>query len=227
MTKERIHAPLELKGVDDKGVFEGYGSVFGNVDSDRDIIAHGAFTDTLSSKPLSKVKLLWQHDRRQPIGVYDEIREDAKGLYVKGRLLLGVQKAREAYELLKAGALDSLSIGFRTLEDNWDREKEIRTITKTDLMEISLVTFPANDQAFINAVKASDRFQTIKDLETALRDELGFSHRASRKASPDLWRLLNVRDEQADVEGEGSQEIASALKALTESVRSASSTLTQ
>lgn len=223
MTKsERISAPLELKGVDDTGVFEGYGSIFGNMDSDRDIVAPGAFASSLASKPLNKVKLLWQHDRRQPIGVYDEIREDGKGLFVKGRLLLEVQKAKEAYALLKAGALDSLSIGFRTLEDSWDRENEVRTIIKTNLMEISLVTFPANENATIHGVKAEDRFTSIKDLEIALRDELGFSHRESRKAAPNLWRVISVRDERE----ENSEEISKALQELTTSIQSATNSLT-
>ena len=220
--EERLEVPLEVKGTNDEnGTFEGYGSTFGNMDSDKDIVAAGAFAESLAAKGPKKVKLLWQHDRRQPIGVYEQISEDGKGLFVKGRLLhKGVRQAAEAYELLKAGALDSLSIGFRTLEDTWDRDSGVRTITKTDLMEISLVTFPANDQATIHAVKAADRYPTIKHLETALRDELGFSHRESRKAAPDLWRLVSDRDDQPPSEDESSEELVSALKGLTDNLQS-------
>jgi hypothetical protein len=216
---------FEIKNLTEDGTFEGYGSTFGNVDSDRDIIAQGAFAESLAKKPVNKIKMLWQHDRREPIGYYETIQENASGLYVKGKLLLGIARAREAYELLKANVIDSFSIGFRTLEDSWDRENEIRTIEKVDLMEISLVTFPANDHALISAVKATDRYHSIKELEVALRDELGLSHRQSRKAAPDLWRLISVRDEREQDEDE--KDISSALQTLADSIRDAGKSLTK
>ena len=144
----------ELKAAKD-GTVEGYGSIFGNIDRGFDIVEAGAFADSLKNG--AKVKMLWQHDRYNPIGVWDEVREDEKGLWVKGRILGDVEKGREALALVKAGAIDGLSIGYRTLEfreakidDRW-----VRIIEKAELWEVSLVTFPMNPKATIDAVKAA------------------------------------------------------------------------
>ena len=109
------NATFELKREPDSdGVFEGYASVFGIVDQGMDVVERGAFTKSLGSG--RKVKLLWQHDMAQPIGVWDEIREDERGLFVKGRILKDVQQGAEAMALMRAGAIDSMSIGYRTIE---------------------------------------------------------------------------------------------------------------
>ena len=84
-----------------QGVFSGYGSIFGNEDQGNDVVQKGAFTKSLNTRPASKVKMLFQHKTDEPIGVFEDIREDEKGLFVKGRLALGTQKGRETYELLK------------------------------------------------------------------------------------------------------------------------------
>src|SRR4030067_278291 len=144
-------APLEIKEVSADGTFQGYGAVFGNVDFGRDVIAPGAFSKTLAKKKASQIKLLWQHDPTQPIGVWEELVEDKRGLLVKGRLLIGqgVPKADEAYALLKAGALDGMSIGFEIPEGGatFDDKKRVRTINSAHLWEVSLVTFPLNATA--------------------------------------------------------------------------------
>ena len=158
-------AEFEVKEVSADGTFTGYGSVFGNMDSDRDVIAPGAFAGSLKKKGASKVKLLWQHDPRQPIGVWEEMSEDKRGLKVTGRLLInqGVPKADEAYALLKAGALDAMSVGFSTTQQDWeiDDKKRVRVIKNLDLWEISLVTFPANARARITRVKSGVPFQDL------------------------------------------------------------------
>jgi HK97 family phage prohead protease len=105
---EHKHLPLEWKA-SPEGVIEGYGSVFGNPDLGGDIILPGAFADSLKSG--RKVKMLRQHDADDVIGVWDEISEDRDGLRVKGRLLLSIGDGKDAFELVKAGALDGLSIG--------------------------------------------------------------------------------------------------------------------
>src|SRR5690606_26212695 len=97
------------------GAFSGYAGLFDIVDRGRDRIARGAFADSLRARGVRGVKLLWQHDPAEPIGVLDELREDAKGLFVRGRLLLDIERARMAYALIKAAALDGLSIGYRTV----------------------------------------------------------------------------------------------------------------
>jgi HK97 family phage prohead protease len=162
---EFLDAPLEIKQMSEDGSFQGYGAVFGNMDSDRDIIASGAFSKTLAKKKPSQVKMLYQHDHRQPIGIWENIQEDKKGLLVQGKLLIGqgVPKADEAYALIKARAVDGLSIGFSIPEGgaSFDQEKRVRTISEIDLWEISPVTFPANPRAKISRVKAVVPFQDL------------------------------------------------------------------
>jgi HK97 family phage prohead protease len=160
---EYLDVSFEIKEVAEDGTFTGYASTFGNVDSDRDVIAQGAFTKSLKRKKPKQVKLLWQHDRRQPIGVWEEITEDNRGLKVKGRLVLDVNQAREAYALMKAGAIDAMSIGFAIPRDGYeiDEKKRVRVIKEADLWEISVVTFPANPKATISRVKSVVPFQDL------------------------------------------------------------------
>ena len=109
-------ADLELKAYDDddddksKGMFEGYASVFGNKDLGNDVVVNGAFRKSLRTKGARKIKMLFQHDTKEPIGVYTQIKEDGNGLYVKGQLAMQTQKGREVYELMKMGAIDGLSL---------------------------------------------------------------------------------------------------------------------
>lgn len=160
-----IDIALDVKEVGEDGTFSGYGSMFNNVDYDRDVIAPGAFSKSLKKRPARKVKMLWQHDPTQPIGVWEEMEEDSRGLKVKGRLLIkqGVPKADEAYALLKAGALDAMSIGFMIPAGGWefDEKKRVRVINEADLWETSLVTFPANPKARVTRVKASVPYQDL------------------------------------------------------------------
>lgn len=138
-----------------KGVIAGYASCFNIVDQQRDIIAKGAFSKTLRAWQLigRKPKMLWQHNPYQPIGIWTDLRQDHYGLYVKGYLTLGVALADEAYLLLKTGALDGLSIGFRTVKAVQEKNHKSRLILDIDLIEISLVTFGANPSAVIQQVK--------------------------------------------------------------------------
>jgi uncharacterized protein len=164
---------LKAVGDDENMLVEGYGAVFGNVDAYGDVIVPGAFTKTLIDNP--KPKMLWQHDAAEVIGVWEEIKEDNYGLYMRGRIL-DTTRGSDAHKLLKAGALDGMSIGFRLVE--WAQrskpEDPKRTIKSVDLLEVSLVTFPANGKARVTYVKSADTIQTIRDLEDALR-ERGFS----------------------------------------------------
>ena len=132
-----------------KGLIVGYASYFNVVDKMRDRVAKGAFSSTLrAAAMLGKMpKMLWQHDHKQPIGVWTRLFEDEQGLYAEGFLALGVTKADEAYLLLKEGAMDGLSIGFRTIRASHDKEFKTRTLLDIDLIEISLVTFGANTLA--------------------------------------------------------------------------------
>lgn len=174
MQKKYLTRPFDIKAVNEDGTFEGYGSVFHVEDSDKDVVVPGAFTASLADwKTKGKMPaLLWQHMGSQPIGVYEEMHEDAHGLFVRGRLLKDdVAQAGEAYALLKAGAISGLSIGYRTIVDEFDRETGITTLKELDLWEVSTVTFPANDMARVENVKS---ITTRRDFELFLR-ESGFS----------------------------------------------------
>ena len=135
------------------GVLEGYASLFGVSDSGGDIVMKGAFARSLAKRGASGVKMLWQHNAAEPIGVWNEIIEDAKGLKVFGRLDLSVARAREAFSLLRDGAVDGLSIGFKTRRATTDPASGLRRLHEVDLWEISIVTFPMLDQARVDAVK--------------------------------------------------------------------------
>ncbi len=143
---------LRELSVTDGTVISGYASLFGAADQGGDVVAEGAYATSLSKE--RSIKMLWQHDPAQPIGVWDEVREDAKGLWVKGRLLTDVAKGREAASLIAAKAIDGLSIGYRTVKAHKD-DTGNRILTALDLWEVSLVTFPMLPEARVGA-KARD-----------------------------------------------------------------------
>lgn len=146
---------LIIKSHHSDGFFCGYASVFHLKDQHGDIITPNAFKKSLEHWKAKGTlpKLLWQHDQTHPIGVWHEIHEDEYGLFVKGQLLLELQQAREAYSLLKAGVIDGMSIGFRPVKTRRYGKDQNRYIEEIDLQEISLVTFAANQQAKVTAVK--------------------------------------------------------------------------
>ncbi len=153
---QKKHVGLELGDVSGDGRFSGYASLFGEVDLGRDVIEPGAFSRSLARRGASDVRMLFQHDPDQPIGRWTTIREDRRGLMVEGRLALTVARAREVHDLMKAGALDGLSIGFRTEKARTDRRAGLRRILAADLWEISVVTFPMLPGARVTAVKAAN-----------------------------------------------------------------------
>lgn len=138
--------------VTDGHVIEGYASLFGAADQGGDVVAKGAYAASLKvlAEEKRQVRMLWQHDPAQPIGIWDEVREDGKGLYVKGRILESVEKGREAAALLAAGAIDGLSIGYRTRRAS-KTDKGQRLLMELELWEVSLVTFPMLPSARVAA----------------------------------------------------------------------------
>jgi HK97 family phage prohead protease len=187
---------LSIKATGDDGTIEGYGSVFGVRDNYDDVIAAGAFLDTLKGHKAagSMPAMLWQHDAEQPIGIWTEMVEDSKGLRIKGMLALDTVKGKEAHALLKLGALNGLSIGFVSKQWSYDRESEVRTLTEIDLWEVSLVTFPANEKARITNVKSASDLATPKDAERVLRDA-GFS---KSDATALVSRVMRMGEERSD-----------------------------
>jgi HK97 family phage prohead protease len=151
--------------VSDDATIEGYASLFGQVDQGGDVVQAGAYSMSIRALAAAgqRVKMLWQHDPAKPIGVWDEVREDGRGLWVKGRLLDSTQTGREAAALIAAGAIDGLSIGYRTTKAA-KTEKGQRLLTELELWEVSLVTFPMLPSARV-AAKGDDL-----EADVALRD---------------------------------------------------------
>ncbi len=186
-----ILADFEIKSVDEDGTFEGYASVFDQVDQGKDVVEKGAFNQSLKARGIEGVKLLWQHDPTQPIGQIISLYEDQRGLFVKGHLNLDVQRAREALHLMQEGVLDGLSIGFRTVRSRINAQTGFRHLLELDLWEVSLVTFPMQQEARISSFRATN-IKTIRDYEAFLREAGGFSRQeAVRLASGGFKGLIN------------------------------------
>ena len=172
--KEFLNFEFEVKASEDeKGIIEGYGSVFGNVDFHNDVIEKGAFVKTLKKQLPA---MLLQHNSNDVIGVWTLAKEDNNGLKLTGSLNMEVQKARESFHLAKQGALRGLSVGFYTKQE--EMIKGVRHIKEVELLEVSLVTFPANNLARVSGVKSDDAPKTERELEAALR-ELGYGKKAA------------------------------------------------
>ncbi len=164
---ERKFVDLVLDKVEPDGTFSGYASLFGKVDLGKDVVERGAFSASLRARGAAGIRMLYQHDPNQPIGAWTEIREDARGLFVRGRLTREVARAREVLSLMRAGALDGLSIGFRAVRARRDAAGGVRRILEADLWEISVVTFPMLPGARVEAVKGR-RTRRLPTLDPGL-----------------------------------------------------------
>ena len=205
MTMERKQFALdecEVKEDGDARTIEGFGSTFGNTDSYGDIVLPGAFAKSISAR---KPAMLWQHRTDQPVGVWDAMEEQKKGLYLKGRIF-GTQLGNDAYTLAKGGAVTGLSIGFSTKKFSIDAKKGTRQLGEVDLFEVSLVTFPANDKAQITNVKSKP--ETIRQFEDFLR-EAGFSQKDATTVALRGFKALSDQGEPDD------EVTLSALRAIT------------
>jgi uncharacterized protein len=151
---ETKFAAADLSGIDGEGTFSGYASLFGTADLSGDVVMPGAFRASIAARRPAGIRMLYQHDPGEPIGVWLDIREDQRGLFVRGRLTLDVARGREVASLMRAGALDGLSIGFKTVKAKAERASGLRRLTEIDLWEISIVTFPMQPEARVSAVKA-------------------------------------------------------------------------
>lgn len=154
-SRNQLPCEFEIKSLAADGTFEGYASVFGIIDTQRDRVHPGAFKSSINHRD-KPVQLLWQHQWDKPIGVITALFEDARGLYLKGKLLLEVAQAKEAYALLKAGVVRGLSIGYSVKRSRRNPDSGIRELLELNLWEISLVTQPANEAAQVTVVKAQE-----------------------------------------------------------------------
>ena len=169
-----VGAQIKALGDSDSFCFEGYGSVFGNVDSYGDVVVPGAFDESLRKGVPS---LLLHHDMRSPVGIYTDAICDDVGLKLRGQLNKDVQAAREAFSLMKQGALKGLSIGFIPKESEYDSVQNVNRIIDVELIEVSIVTMPANDLAQVTGVKSAPKSE--RELEFYLRDA-GFSRKEAK-----------------------------------------------
>lgn len=233
MHYKSLTIPFEIKeDVENSGEFSGYGAVFKNVDSYRDVIVPGAFKETLEGKGRNKngVVMLMQHGRNDatPIGVWPELSENSKGLKVKGQLAMKTQRGAEAHELLKMKAINGLSIGWDFMRDSkgnirkdavdFDEKKDIRYLKKIDLWEISLVAFPANQRATVTSVKnILKTATTIRELEALLRDEGQTSHEA--KATIARLRSLFLQEPGRSNEQDQAEQLLETLKGVSENLK--------
>lgn len=185
MKLDRLVVPCEVKAAGDSRVIEGYGSVFDVVDLGQDVVVKGAFAKSLTSR---NPAMLWQHDRSAPVGVWLDVREDDRGLFMKGEIA-DTTLGRDAYTLAKMGALTGFSIGYLAPRDKnpVDPKSGIRQLKEIDLWEVSLVTFPMNEDARITGVKAVD--MTERQFEEFLRDA-GFPIAAAKTIVAHGYRKL-------------------------------------
>lgn len=202
MTLKTKDISFKAEAVKDDGFFSGYCNVFDVEDSYGDVVRKGAFIESINDWQ-AKGKMppvLWQHNRSEVIGVWTKLFEDDHGLYGEGRLLINdVAKAKEAHALLKHGAIDGLSIGYYTKEYSYDVENEIYNLLKLDLREVSIVTFPANTDSTIDAVKFNkEQLPSLPEFEKFLR-EAGFSKsQATAIAGHGLRPLLQGEPDSKD-----------------------------
>ena len=187
-------SPLPVTQMESDGTFRGYASLFNRVDLGRDRVLPGAFARSLERRGPAGVRMLYQHDPSEVIGHWRTIREDPAGLYVEGLLSPDVARAREVRSLMRAGALDGLSIGFHTVRARKDPATGVRSILEADLWEVSVVTFPMLPGARVSEVKSRP---SVRDLERMLRRDAGLSRREA-KAAVAAARTRDASDRYAD-----------------------------
>lgn len=198
-----INARFIVKELDEEtGTIEGYGSVFNTVDHGNDIVLPGAFKRSLREHKRNKSmpKMLWQHDITKPIGRWNDIAEDDKGLVVSGKLLIDSDPlARTAHAHLQEKSIDGLSIGFTVADYKIRKDDGIRELKTLDLWEVSVVTFAMNPSARVESVKASDFINSRKDFEAALRNVMGLSVAEAKRVAAQGYSGLLRNVEAEDI----------------------------
>ena len=214
METQHLTSGFQIKAVAEDGTFSGYASVFGVEDSYSDVVIKGAFTKTIARYESKGTfpKLLWQHKMDEPIGIYTKMFEDDIGLFVEGKLLLDVQRAKEAHTLMKAGALDGLSIGY-DVKDFEIQGDSVRLLKELELFEVSIVTFPANEHSLISNVKkklSDGEMPSVRDFEHMLTRDAGFSRSESNSIINDGFKSMLLKRDAVYVD----QEIVESLDRL-------------
>lgn len=216
MKMKYLDRPFEVKDIDDAGKFKGYASVFGEIDSYRDIVMPGAFKKSLENyKAIGrKVPMLWQHRSAEPMGVYTSLKEDSHGLLVEGDINMDTQRGREGHSLMKQGALTGLSIGYNTVMFKDDEKKLIRELHELDLWEVSPVTFPAGDSARIQTVKSWEELTTLAECEEALQNTFGLSKSEAERMVNRIKTASGARGEPVN-QSKGSNSVLALLRDIS------------
>lgn len=203
----------QLKAVDDQGTFTGLAAAFNNVDQGGDRILPGAFSRTLAAN--KQFPLLWQHDTHQPIGSFTAV-ETSAGLQVTGKLLLEVPQAKTARALLQGGVLKGMSIGFTTQKADYDDEG-VRELKEVRLFEASLVTFPMNESAMVQSIKALSDDAKAEHLAAISTHQKAIAHH-SRGIAQHMKALCGVDDDEpagdTDDDGSGDEEMSMLIQEL-------------
>lgn len=198
MKLERKQFEIEIKADSDDGTITGYGSIFGNEDLGGDVVEKGAFAESIKAqqakgKPLP---MLWQHNPDWPIGRWDSVTEDQKGLVVTGKFNLDISRGAEVYSNVKFGASNGMSIGYNVQEggSKYDSATGVRRLTKLGLHEVSLVTFPMNTEATVTGMKAEiiDGWD-LKEIERHMREAFGIPRTEVKRV---INRLLSIGSER-------------------------------
>lgn len=195
METKHLDVQLDIKSVNDDGFFSGYGSVSGNKDSYGDVVMRGAFTKTLNEwQTRGRLPpVLFNHDWDMPIGFFTKLVEDDRGLYVEGQLLIKeIEKAREVHALLRAKAIDGLSIGFQPVQKEHDRKTDVTKLLEVKLYEISIVIFPANPEARVNCVKFEHGLPSSEEFKEILRQN-GFNEKQAAVIHDGGFLLLSQK----------------------------------
>lgn len=213
MKRDQIITPIEFKFEDGSaktGTFSGYGAAFGNLDAYGDVIQKGAFKDTLREWKKTKrlPPMLAQHGGWMmtdmdaiPIGKWESMEEDDKGLVVEGRLInLDTERGKNVYGAMKEGVLDGMSIGYRAKEFmvGTKPDEPRRTLKKIDLIELSVVTFPANGAARVQSVKSGGDITTIREFEDFLRDVGGYSQAQAKRIAASGFKSIDATRDAGD-----------------------------
>ena len=181
---------LDTKALDDEGHIEGLAAGYGNVDFGGDVMLPGSISKSIENK--SRIPMLMAHDHKRPVGVWTELSEQSDGLSVKGRFAMSTSAGKEAYALVKDGAIGGLSVGMHNVKSRM--VGRARHIYEAMLHEVSLVTVPMNERTQILSVKdlvAAGELPTVRQFEEFLRDAGGFSKSLATAIAAKAQPLLN------------------------------------
>lgn len=193
MTLQFALPSLQIK-TEPSGIVAGYASVFGVRDGHGDVVERGAFHETL--KGATPPAMLWQHRQDAPVGRWQSMSEDSRGLHVHGQLNMRTKAGQDAFEHLAAGDVNGLSIGFQIAKDGFRVENGTRVLTGIDLMEVSIVTLPSNPDARVTSVKSlPTKPNTLREFEAALTS-LGYSRREATNLAKKGWASLNDESDE-------------------------------